>query len=226
MPTRHLENSDAAGSAFSFLDPVGLRLPALGTIILHGVLAKWTSVSQPVPASSCSSEMLHFRSSHWEWHPPYSQHSVITGTPSYGKDKILTQLSFHIWSQLRQNYINCPKSQDMDSGLRTGPFDSTSTADKIQHRTPKATNKNRHRVIWKTSKWHKQISQSVACFVSTGTWVLITRTHGGKGWHRYTQKVNATWKTHLKLSSGLHSTYAMCMYTHTRTHVSAQRERF
>lgn len=128
----------------------------------------------------CSSEMPHCRPSHWEWYPPYSQHSVITGTPSYEKDKILTQLSFHTWSQLRQNYVNCPKSQDMDSGLRIGPFDSTSTADKIQHRTPKATNKNRHMVIWETSKWHKQISQSVACFVSTGTWVLITRTHGGK----------------------------------------------
>lgn len=41
---------------------------------------------------------------------------------------------------------------------------------------------------------------------------------GEKSWHRYTQKVNATWKTHLKLSSGFHSTYAMYMYTHTSTH--------
>lgn len=99
----------------------------------------------------CSSEMLHCRSSHWGWHTTYSQQLVIIGTLSNGKDKILTQLSFHRWSQLRQNYVNCPKSQDMTSELRTGPFDSTSTADKIQHRTPKATNKNRHVVIWKTS---------------------------------------------------------------------------
>lgn len=45
MPTTYLENNDVAISAFSFLDPIGLRLTALGTIILHGVLAEWTRIS-------------------------------------------------------------------------------------------------------------------------------------------------------------------------------------
>lgn len=137
-----------AGSAFSFLDPVGLRLPALGTIIiLHGVLAEWRRVSQPIQHRPRSSEMLHCRSDHREGCAPQSQQLVIPETPSHGEDKIWTKLPLHRWSRRRQNYVNCHKSQDMDSEPGTSPFDFTSIADKVHHRTPKAANKNRYMVI-------------------------------------------------------------------------------